>query len=146
MGVSDGAYTKSGGITMNLPHITQEDIRHAMVGAALVGFVALNAVVEQRNAAAPSAATGTTYAGTYKVTAYCIHGITASGMRTGVGTVAAAHGEYAFGTQLVVEGYGRAVVRDRGGAITPGRLDVWFASCRQAINWGVRYVRVWVQH
>lgn len=136
---------------MNLPRITEEDIRHALVGAALIGFVALNTIVEQRNAAAgaqPSPVANSaraTYAGTYRVTAYCIHGITASGARTGAGTVAAASGEYAFGTQLVIEGYGSSTVRDRGGAITPGRLDVWFASCRQAINWGVRYVRVWVQ-
>ena len=42
-----------------------------------------------------------------------------------------------FGTVMEVPGYGRAEVRDRGGAITgPARLDVFFPTHTQALQWG----------
>lgn len=128
---------------MKLPHLTEQDIRHALVGAALIGFVALNAVTEGANAGVQSRA-GPEARGVYRTTAYCLRGITASGTQPRAGVVATSAGEFAFRTVLLIEGYGNAVVEDRGGAITRGRLDVWFASCRDAINWGVRYVKVWV--
>ena len=82
--------------------------------------------------------------GTYRVTAYCLRGRTASGWWVGPGTVAAPR-RLPFGTRLWVQGYGAGVVRDRGGAVGPGRLDVWFASCWRARQWGVRHVRVWTR-
>jgi 3D (Asp-Asp-Asp) domain-containing protein len=58
---------------------------------------------------------------------------------------AAADRRYSFGTQMIVPGYnnGRAVeVLDRGGVIRGERLDVFFHSHQEALNWGVRYLDV----
>jgi len=43
-----------------------------------------------------------------------------------------------LGTVIDVPGYGAALVADRGGAIGPGRLDVFFPTVAQALAWGVR--------
>jgi 3D (Asp-Asp-Asp) domain-containing protein len=46
-----------------------------------------------------------------------------------------------FGTSLVIPGYANNTavpVLDRGGAIKGNRLDVYFASHKQALNWGVK--------
>jgi len=90
-----------------------------------------------------------------RVTAYCpcekccgryADGVTACGHVIQPGDVfAAADRRYSFGTQMIVPGYnnGRAVeVLDRGGAIRGGRLDVFFHSHQEALNWGVRYLDV----
>lgn len=68
-------------------------------------------------------------------------GRTASGTWPRLGTAAAPR-NLAFGTRLWIEGYGYAVVEDRGGAIWGNRLDV-FMDCRSAIQWGRRWVLVY---
>ena len=90
-----------------------------------------------------------------RVTAYCAcskccgeysDGITASGHRIKAGdTFAAADAKYAFGTKMMIEGYnsGKAVkVLDRGSAIQGDRLDVFFSTHQQALEWGVRHIEV----
>ena len=90
-----------------------------------------------------------------RVTAYCpcakccgryADGVTSCGHVIQPGDVfAAADRRYSFGTQMIVPGYnnGRAVeVLDRGGAIHGDRLDVFFHSHQEALNWGVRYLDV----
>ena len=92
-----------------------------------------------------------------RVTAYCpcsiccgrhADGITASGHKIQAGDFFAAAGpQYAFGTSMIVPGYngGKAVeVLDRGGVITGNRLDVFFDSHQQALEWGVKYLPVQV--
>lgn len=76
-------------------------------------------------------------------------GITASGLRASHGTLAADTRHYPFGTVMFVPGYGYGVVEDRGGAIQgPHRLDLWFRSRSQALQWGRRRVKVqvWIPH
>ncbi len=93
-----------------------------------------------------------------RVTAYCpcsrccgeySDGITASGYRIRPGdTFVAADKEYPFGTEMIIPGYSssRVVkVLDRGGAITGGRLDVFFGSHEEALEWGVRNLNVKVR-
>ena len=93
-----------------------------------------------------------------RVTAYCpcrkccgeyADGITASGHRIRPGDrFVAADASLPFGTVVVVPGYngGRAVkVLDRGGAIRGNRLDVFFNSHQQALEWGVKYLNVRVR-
>lgn len=64
-------------------------------------------------------------------------GITASGTHAKHGTVAADTRYYPFGTVVYVPGYGYGRVEDRGGAIKgPNKLDLWFASEREALRWG----------
>lgn len=59
------------------------------------------------------------------------------------GTVAADTRYYKFGTRLYVPGYGYGVIEDRGSAIKgPMRLDLYYNSHSEAIEWGRRHVEV----
>jgi len=72
---------------------------------------------------------------------------TADSTRPGSGTVAAPP-EYAFGTQLYIEGYGAGTVHDRGSAIQRGRgydrLDLWMGrgddGLARSEAWGIREI------
>jgi len=85
-----------------------------------------------------------------RVTAYCpcekccgewADGYFADGTPVG-GLVVAAPKNIPFGTKLDIPGYGIAVVRDRGGAIKGNKLDVYFDTHQEALNWGVQYLEV----
>ncbi|MBN1391943.1 MAG: 3D domain-containing protein [Sedimentisphaerales bacterium] len=93
-----------------------------------------------------------------RVTAYCpcpkccgkySGGPTACGHKICQGdTFVAADKRYSFGTEMLIPGYnnGKTVkVLDRGGAIKGDRLDVFFTSHKEALEWGVRYLDVRVR-
>ncbi len=93
-----------------------------------------------------------------RVTAYCpcpkccgqySDGVTACGYKIRPGdTFVAADRRYSFGTEMLIPGYSnsRAVkVLDRGGAIKGNRLDVFFATHQEALEWGVKYLEVSVR-
>lgn len=73
-------------------------------------------------------------------------GLTASGTRARPGTIAADTSLFPFGTILYVPGYGYGVVEDRGGAIRGRKLDVYFRTHQQALEWGRQQlqVKVWL--
>lgn len=90
-----------------------------------------------------------------RVTAYCpcskccgeySDGQTANGHKIEPGDAfVAADSRYDFGTQMVVPGYNSSQpvrVLDRGGAIRGNRLDLFFHTHQEALNWGVQYVEV----
>src|SRR5262245_30537978 len=91
-----------------------------------------------------------------EVTAYCpcrkccgknARGITASGLRVthNGGLFVAADSYLPFHTKLLIPGYGdgEAVpVLDRGGAIKGNRLDVFFPTHQEALEWGRRMIEV----
>ena len=90
-----------------------------------------------------------------RVTAYCpcarccgqyADGMTACGHVIEAGDAfVAADKRYAFGTEMMVPGYdqGRTVrVLDRGGAIRGDRIDVFFHSHQEALEWGVKHLDV----
>ncbi len=86
----------------------------------------------------------------YTVTAYCHNecccdewadGFFANGEPVG-GLAIAAPKSIPFGTVLFVPGYGTATVKDRGGSITGNRLDVYFPTHQEALDWGVQYLTV----
>jgi 3D (Asp-Asp-Asp) domain-containing protein len=90
-----------------------------------------------------------------KVTAYCAGpectgthspGITASGHKIQDGDVfVAADKRYPFGTEMVVPGYNNdkpVKVLDRGGAIKGDRVDVFFPTHEEALEWGVQNLDV----
>jgi len=90
-----------------------------------------------------------------RVTAYCpcpkccgkySDGITASGHKIRPGdTFVAADRRYPFGTKMLIPGYNNSMpveVLDRGGAITGERLDVFFGTHKEALQWGVQYLDV----
>ena len=63
------------------------------------------------------------------------------------GTIAADTDYHPFGTRLYVPGYGYGAVEDRGGAIKgPRRLDLYFDSHGDALQWGRRKVDVQVMN
>lgn len=90
------------------------------------------------------------YLGTFTVTAYCgcssccgkSDGITASGTQATQGRTVAAPSTFAFGTELVIDGH-TYVVEDRGGSISGNRLDIYFDSHQEALNFGRRTVDVY---
>lgn len=91
-----------------------------------------------------------TYLGTYTATAYCgcssccgkSDGITASGTKATQGRTVAAPSSFSFGTELVIDGH-TYVVEDRGGSISGNRLDIYFDSHQEALNYGRRTVEVY---
>jgi 3D (Asp-Asp-Asp) domain-containing protein len=93
-----------------------------------------------------------------KVTAYCpcskccgqfSDGVTASGHRINNGDrFAAADKKFPFNTDLIIPGYNnsRSVkILDRGGAIRGEKLDVFFNTHQQALEWGVQHLDVKVR-
>jgi 3D (Asp-Asp-Asp) domain-containing protein len=92
-----------------------------------------------------------------RVTAYCpcskccgeyADGVTASGHKIQPGdTFVAADKRYSFNTEMVVPGYSFSQpvkVLDRGGAIKDNRLDLFFHTHAEALEWGVQYLDVQV--
>ena len=90
-----------------------------------------------------------------RVTGYCpcskccgefADGITANGHKIRPGdTFVAADKRYSFGTEMVIEGYsnGQTVkVLDRGGAIRGNKLDAFFHTHQEALEWGVKHIDV----
>jgi len=90
-----------------------------------------------------------------RVTAYCpcekccgewSDGVTASGHKIRRGDRFVASGpEYKFGTMVEVPGYGKVPVLDRGGAIKGNRLDVFFPTHQEALEWGVKQLVVSIE-
>lgn len=91
----------------------------------------------------------------WRVTAYCpcelcckgfSDGITASGHRIAVGDkFVAAPPNIPFGTLVSIPGYHRGLpvpVRDRGGSIKGKRLDIYFDTHQEALDWGIQYLEV----
>ncbi|MEI6564783.1 MAG: 3D domain-containing protein [bacterium] len=73
-------------------------------------------------------------------------GITASGVKARHGTIAADISRYPFGTEMIIDGYGKGRVEDQGGAITGDHIDLYFPTHREAMDWGkrIKVVKVWM--
>jgi 3D (Asp-Asp-Asp) domain-containing protein len=73
-------------------------------------------------------------------------GITASGTHARPGTIAADISIYPFGTVMYVDGYGYGRVEDTGGDIKGDRIDLFFKTHREALQWGKQWkrVRIWL--
>lgn len=70
------------------------------------------------------------------------YGITASGEPVREGVTVACPPSMSFGTKLEIEGVGRRICQDRGGAITEGRLDVYFDDLNDALEFGRKTLNV----
>lgn len=90
-----------------------------------------------------------------EVTAYCpcskccgkwADGITASGHKIAPGDkLVAADRSIPFGTMIVIPGYNDnkpVPVLDRGGVIKGNKLDVYFDTHQEALNWGRQHITV----
>ena len=80
----------------------------------------------------------------YVVTAYCScvkccgksNGITASGEKAVEGVTVAMNKSIPFGTKIYIDGVGERIVQDRGGAIKGNRIDLYFDTHQEALNFG----------
>lgn len=84
----------------------------------------------------------------FTATAYCpcaqccgkTNGITASGTKATAGRTVAMSSSYSFGTKVEIQGLGTYVVEDRGGAIQSNRIDIYFDTHQEALNFGRKTV------
>jgi 3D (Asp-Asp-Asp) domain-containing protein/peptidoglycan hydrolase CwlO-like protein len=67
-------------------------------------------------------------------TGYCLKGTTATGLPVGPGIVAVDPTAIPLGTRMTIPGYGEGVAADTGNGIRGARIDVWIASCAEAIK------------
>ena len=80
----------------------------------------------------------------YVITDYCpcvkccgkSDGITASGEKAIEGITVAMDKSISFGTTIYIDGVGERIVQDRGGAIKGNRIDLYFDSHQEALNFG----------
>ena len=84
----------------------------------------------------------------FTATAYCpcsnccgkSDGITARGTKATANYTVAMSSKYSFGTKIEIQGMGTYVVEDRGGAINDNRIDIYFDTHQEALNFGRRTV------
>ncbi|EHQ87286.1 G5 and 3D domain-containing protein [Desulfosporosinus youngiae] len=80
-----------------------------------------------------------------EATAYTYTGNnTATGVKPREGLIAVDPKVIALGSKVYVEGYGYAIAADTGGSIRGQKIDVFFSTLRQCIDWGRKSVRVHV--
>ena len=80
----------------------------------------------------------------YTITAYChcskccgkSDGVTASGVKATEGVTVAMDKSIPFGTRIYIDGVGERIVQDRGGSIKSNRIDLYFDSHQEALNFG----------
>lgn len=65
------------------------------------------------------------------------------GLKPQVGVIAVDPRVIPLGTKLYVEGYGKCVAGDTGGAIKGNRLDLFFNTKSEVYNWGRKKVKVY---
>ena len=86
----------------------------------------------------------------FTATGYCpckkccgkTNGITASGAKATANHTIAAPSIYKFGTKIEIAGMGIYTVEDRGGAITGNKIDVYFNSHSEALQFGRRNLQI----
>ncbi|MHB1652492.1 MAG: G5 and 3D domain-containing protein [Desulfitobacteriaceae bacterium] len=82
---------------------------------------------------------------TVEATAYTYTGNpTASGVYPRQGLIAVDPKVIPLGSRVYVEGYGYAIAADTGGAILGNKVDVFFPSVKECMNWGRRPVRLFM--
>ena len=69
---------------------------------------------------------------------------TATGIAAREGLIAVDPKVIAMGSKVYVEGYGYALAADTGGDIRGNRIDVFFSTLRQCLDWGRKPVRIYV--
>lgn len=89
--------------------------------------------------------TSVSEAKSFRATAYCLKGRTASGRNVSRGIVAADTRILPLGTRIQISGgaySGTYTVADTGGAVRGNKVDIWVPSCSEANRFGRRNVMV----
>jgi 3D (Asp-Asp-Asp) domain-containing protein len=73
-----------------------------------------------------------------RVTAYCLTGTTRTGGPTRLGVVAVDPNVIPLYSTVSIEGMGLFTALDTGGGVKGNHVDMWMASCSDALQWGVR--------
>lgn len=98
------------------------------------------------------------YLGVFEITGYCNdekctgksisdkgYGITKSGKVAKWGTVATDLKIIPLGTKLKIEGFNTIFIsEDIGSAIKKNKIDIWFPTHQDALNWGRQKRKVWI--
>lgn len=98
------------------------------------------------------------YLGVFEITGYCNdekctgknpsdkgYGITKSGKVAKRGTVAVDPKVIPLGTKLKIEGFDTIFIsEDIGGAIKKNKIDIWFPTHQDALDWGRQKRKVWI--
>ncbi|MCJ7690823.1 MAG: 3D domain-containing protein, partial [Clostridiaceae bacterium] len=71
-------------------------------------------------------------------------GATATRNTSGFSTVAVDPRVIPLGTKMYIEGYGYGIAEDVGGAIKGNRIDLFYNTRSESMNWGSRNVNVYV--
>jgi 3D (Asp-Asp-Asp) domain-containing protein len=71
-------------------------------------------------------------------------GITSTGTKADIGTIAANTRSVPYGTRLYIPGYGYGEVKDTGGLLKKNHIDLFFHSHSEAMEWGIKYLEVGV--
>ncbi|HWJ02583.1 MAG TPA: 3D domain-containing protein, partial [Verrucomicrobiae bacterium] len=69
---------------------------------------------------------------------------TATGVPPRVGLIAVDPRVIPLGTKLYVEGYGPAIAADTGGGIKGYKIDVFFNTLKDCLNWGRKRVKIYI--
>ncbi|MFZ5817529.1 MAG: G5 domain-containing protein [Bacillota bacterium] len=72
------------------------------------------------------------------------NGYTYTGMKAVRGVVAVDPDVIPLYTRLYIEGYGPAIAADIGGAIKGNKIDLCFETVAEALEWGIRPVKVYI--
>lgn len=140
-------------------------IRHVMTGTAAAVFLTAASAfsayagpageataVSEQSAKVPETRTTADgipadYAGNFRITAYCASetgsSMTCSGKHAKSShTIAADLNVFPLGTRLLI-GDTVYTVEDCGGAVKGNKLDIYFDTYKECINWGVRHKDVY---
>lgn len=82
---------------------------------------------------------------TFRATAYCLKGKTALGQRVRRGLIAADPRVLPLGTSVEIIGTryaGTYLVSDTGTKVKGSKIDIWVPSCREAMRWGHRTIKL----
>lgn len=69
-------------------------------------------------------------------------GITASGKKAQANHTVAMPDGFSFGTMIEIDGMGIYTVEDRGGAIKGNRIDIYFDSHEEALEFGIKEIKI----
>lgn len=140
-------------VTYKIKYKNNQEIEKTFLSEVIIKQPVDKIVQVQNNITSRISSTRNPGTGTaiYKVTGYCAcvkccgktNGITASGTKATAGRTIAASGQFTFGTKLLINGT-TYTVEDRGGAIKGNKIDVYFNTHAEALQWGVKYLPVQV--
>lgn len=77
-------------------------------------------------------------------TAYTYSGMKAARNPNGYSTIAVDPRVIPLGTKVYVDGYGYAIAADTGSSVKGNFIDVFFNTYKEACNWGLKYVDVYI--